>query len=285
METQTQKVERLVQVGRAGWANVPKTGLIPGVTIPAGMGSILVERDTGCIILSDEGKPTTRPGKDQFRRAIRYGFNEFEKHAINFEGFAPYMYLDVKGNVTVGIGHLIPDAEAATRLKFHHRTKKGKVDAVHKRNAYLKVLNSGITNGSPEAFRDVTHIDLDPEVIGDIFKNDVNDFVYELIHTKGFTEFETYPGPAQRGVLDLAFNFGMPQFVSLYENFQAALSERNWVEVAEQSSRKPVIKGELNKKIQKRNEIVRGWFLEAIKEEPFFLNRNCPPKRLSIFPG
>ena len=65
METQSQKVERLVQIGRAGWANVPKTGLIPGVTIPAGTGSILVERGTGCIILSDEGKPTLAPCRER----------------------------------------------------------------------------------------------------------------------------------------------------------------------------------------------------------------------------
>ncbi|MCH9020380.1 MAG: hypothetical protein IIA73_08460 [Proteobacteria bacterium] len=292
MEMQSQKLERLLSMKRAGWANLPETGSILGLTIPAGHRAILVERATGCIILSDDGKPTTRPEPNQFRRAIRYDRNAFKKHAIDFEGFAQHMYLDVKGNVTVGIGHLIPDAEAAAKLKFHHREtngesmktqRKGKVDAMHKRNAYLKVLNSGITNGSLEAFKDVTHIDLDPVVIGDIFRNDVKQFIHEL--NCEFPDFETYPASAQLGMLDLIYNIGRDNFCGGFPVFQKALEFRNWIKVAEESHRLEEINGKHNETMERRNEVVRGWFLDAIKDEPFFLNPDCPPKRLSMIPG
>ena len=36
MEMQSQKLERLLSMKRAGWANLPKTGSILGLTIPAG---------------------------------------------------------------------------------------------------------------------------------------------------------------------------------------------------------------------------------------------------------
>ena len=283
MEMQSQKLERLLSMRRADWANLPETGSILGLTIPAGHRSILVERATGCIILSDEGKPFTRPESNRFQRAIRYDRNAFQKHAIDFEGFAQHMYLDVKGNVTVGIGHLIPDAEAAAKLKFHHRTKKGKVDAMHKRNAYLKVLNSGITNGSLEAFKDVTHIDLDPVVIGDIFRNDVKQFIHELTHC--FPDFETYPASAQLGMLDLIYNIGRDNFCGGFPVFQKALEFRNWIKVAEESHRLEEINGKHNETMERRNEVVREWFLDAIEDEPFFLNPECPPKRLSMIPG
>ena len=293
MEMQSQKLERLLSMRRADWANLPETGSILGLTIPAGHHSILVENATGCIILSDDGKPTTRAEPFQFRRAIRYDINVFKKHAIDFEGFAQHMYLDVKGNVTVGIGHLIPDAEAATRLNFHHREtngdvddkhkRKGKVDAMHKRNSYHLVLYSGITNGSLEAFKDVTHIDLDPVVIGDIFGNDVRAFVEQL---KGeFLDFETYPASAQLGMLDLIYNIGQERFFGGFPVFRKALKLRNWIKVAEESHRLEEINGEHNETMERRNKIVRGWFLDAIKDEPFFLNPDCPPKRLSMIPG
>ncbi len=293
MEMQSQKLERLLSMRRAGWANLPETGSILGLTIPAGHRAILVEMATGCIILSDDGKPTTRAEPFQFRRAIRYDINVFKKHAIDFEGFAQHMYLDVKGNVTVGIGHLIPDAEAATRLNFHHREtngevddkhkRKGKVHAMHKRNAYLDVLTSKITNGSLKAFIDETHIDLDPVVIGDIFRNDVNNFIDELTHC--FPDFETYPASAQLGMLDLIYNIGRANFCGGFPVFQKALKFRNWIKVAEESHRLEEINGKHNETMERRNEVVRDWFLDAIKDEPFFLNPECPPKNVSMVRG
>ena len=293
MEMQSQKLERLLSMKRVGWANLPETGSILGLTIPAGHHSILVENATGCIILSDDGKPTTRAEPNQFRRAIRYDRNAFQQHAITFEGFAQHMYLDVKGNVTVGIGHLIPDAEAATRLNFHHREtngevddkhkRKGKVHAMHKRNSYNLVLYSGITNGSLEAFIDVTHLDLDPVVIGDIFRNDVREFVEQL---KGeFLDFETYPASAQLGMLDLIYNIGQERFFGRFPVFRKALKLRNWIKVAEESHRLEEINGEKNETMKRRNEVVRDWFLDAIKDESFFLNPDCPPKKLSMIAG
>ena len=34
-----------------------------------------------------------------------------------------------------------------------------------------------------------------------------------------------------------------------------------------------------------RNKVVRGWFLEAINDEPFFLKPDCAHKKLSTIPG
>lgn len=266
-------ISPLIKKGTVGWANLPK-----------GAGSVLVERATGCRILSPEGNLITSSLRIKFRRKIRYDSNAFKIHAIKYEGFAPYMYLDTEGLVTVGIGHQIKDVQAAMSLPFHDRKTKAQTKAIDKKKAYLKVLNSGITNGSSTAFQNLTDIDLDPREIGRIFNNDVNIFIGELTQNNRFPDFDTYPGSAQRGILDLAFNFGVPEFFRLYTMFRKALSERNWFEVANQSRRKEVDdKNNLLENVQKRNNVVQGWFLLAINEEPFYINPQCPPKPLSNF--
>lgn len=267
----TGTISPLIRRGLVGWANFPK-----------GTGSVLVERATGCMILSPEGNLIIRSLRIMPRRRIRYDFNAFKKHAINFEGFAPYMYLDTEGLVTVGIGHQIKDVQAAASLPFHDRKTKAQSHSIHKENAYLKVLNSGITNGSLASFKNVTHIDLNPAEIRKLFENDVNNFIHELKHKNRFPDFDTYPGLVQRGILDLAFNFGLPEFFRLYVQFQKALSERNWFEVANQSRRKETDKkGKFLENVQKRNNVVQGWFLLAINEEPYYVNPKCQPKPLS----
>lgn len=267
-------ISPLIRRGLVGWANIPN-----------GAGSVLVERATGCRILSPEGHFIFRNQRFIFTRKLKYNFNEFKKHAIIYEGYSPYMYLDIKGLVTVGIGHQIDGVKAAAKLPFHDRKTKTQSHAIHKENAYLKVLNSGIKDGLLRAFENVTQIDLNPADIRDIFKDDINIFIRELKQNNRFPDFETYPGLVQRGILDLVFNFGVPIFFDLYGQFQKALSERNWIEVANQSTRKEFDdKGKFLDNVHKRNIAVQGWFRLAIFEEPFFINPKCRPKPLSNFP-
>ena len=57
------------------------------------------------------------------------------------------------------------------------------------------------------------------------------------------------------------------------------------IKVAEESHRLEEINGRHNETMKRRNEVVRDWFLDAIKDEPFFLNPDCSPKKLSMIPG
>ena len=286
MEMQSQKLEKLLNMKRAGWANLPETGSILGLTIPAGHRSILVERATGCIILSDEGKPFTRPQQDRFQRANRYNRGLFREHVGYYEGHVTYMYLDSKGHVTVGIGHLIPKVEDAMEMKFYERGTTNPAHPAHIENAFNKVLDSRLTDSRHTDFKDMSHVDLDLTEIESLFDRDVAQFLNLLKKPIYFPNFDTYPAGAQIGMLDIAYTMGVYGFYNAFGKFRAALELRNWIEVANQSGRK------VNKdkhgnpgKMAKRNDVVRGWFLEAIKDEPFFLNPDCPPKRVSIIPG
>ena len=86
-------------------------------------------------------------------------------------------------------------------------------------------------------------------------------------------------------MLDLAYNIGVVGFFEGFPEFRKALEFRNWIEVAEQSHRKEEIDGKTNEKMAARNIIVRDWFLDAIEDEPFFINTDCPYKSLSMIAG
>lgn len=275
------KVQNLLRTGRAGWANVPRPGSIGSVTVPAEAGSILVERATGCIIVTDDRTPIKRTEKVVFQRAIRIDRDDYREKANKFEGYVTHMYLDCKGLVTVGIGHRIPDVETAMAMRFFDRGTVNDANEVHIKNAYNMVLESGLICKHYSVFENMTHIDLDLDLIEKLFDDDVREFLTQL--SVQFRDFETYPATAQLGMLDLAYNMGTRGFSEGFPVFKKALEIRNWIKVAEESHRKEVDdKGEVNTTMHERNHIVRNWFLEAIKVEPFFLNRDCPAKRLSM---
>src|SRR5437016_4468956 len=51
--------------------------------------------------------------------------SQFRAFNEPFEGSIPYMYLDVKGLVTVGVGNLIDPVDLATALPFRFKNKPG----------------------------------------------------------------------------------------------------------------------------------------------------------------
>lgn len=264
-------IEKLIQAGRAGWANEPR-----------GSGSVLVERATGCVFLSSDKNPIRRPQRVRFQSAIRIDKGKFRNHVGIFEGVVQYMYLDVEGNVTVGIGHLIDDAAAAKILPFHDRQTRLASQSVHIENAFNKVLRHiEKARGGASAFKEITRIDLDLDAIEALFEADVRQTIVELEHE--YPNYKTYPGMVQLGMLDLAYNMGARNFASQFQEFKKGLDDRNWAKVAMESRRRETDKkGKFLEQVQNRNNVVQGWFLQAINEEPFYVNADCQPKPLDM---
>jgi GH24 family phage-related lysozyme (muramidase) len=50
-------------------------------------------------------------------QSVRDAFYDFN---APMEGVVSWMYLDIKGFVTVGVGNLLPDADSAAALPFIH---------------------------------------------------------------------------------------------------------------------------------------------------------------------
>ena len=187
---------------------MPENESIPGIIVPAGEHSILVEPETGCIILSDAGDPITSDDPVIFDRADRINTNIYRAHVNDFEGHGTYMYLDCEGFVTVGLGHRIQKVEDAMKMTFHYRKKPGRLEEADIRIAFNAVLNSGLKCKDHTEFRTLAAIDSrikfdfdrDLNEIESAFDEDVRGFLGEL--NDEYPDFETYPASAQYGMLD-----------------------------------------------------------------------------------
>ena len=145
------------------------------------------------------------------------------------------------------------------------------------------VKNSGLAGKDHTHFKNITHIDLSRTKIELLFNDDVRTFITELGHW--FKEFETYPGSVQLAMLDMAYTMGTGRFFNKFPKFGKALAFRNWIGVADESERSPIdSNGNPIRNMPQRNADIKGWILEAIRSEPYFINLKCPPKPLSMVP-
>jgi GH24 family phage-related lysozyme (muramidase) len=269
MEAQSELVTELLNANppRIGWAYHPDLGM-----------DVLVERGTGCVI-QGVGVPAPRTSQIHHPREIRFNNGEhkgkFRQHVGKFEGFVQYMYQDCEGHATIGIGHRIKNVEAAKDMLFFYRGTSNPVkDKAKIEKAFNDVKEPHLKCEQHTVFKNMNKFDLNPTYIENLFTKDVNQFIHLLGHH--FPKFETYPALVQLGMLDIAYTMGAADFHEVFDDFEAALDYRNWKKVAAESRRTELDKqGNTDENMKARNDIVQGWFLKAIEEDPFFVDPEC----------
>ncbi len=261
-------VQNLVKSGRAGWANDPDT---PG-------GAVLVQRGSGCVLMDPKGKvirrnapvmhpPTSGINKGAFIRHLKDAGNEL---------FVPYMYKDENEFVTVGIGTLLEDAQEAKDLPFVERGTNKPAHDNHKINAFNKVKNSPISGQAGHLkFKPLTNIVIsEADAVTQAWK-DIQAFTDELKLQRFFREFDTFPVTAKMGLLDIIYTLGLTELLGQFKTFNPAVRRRDWKLAANESSRKKIAPS--------RNQIVRQWFEQAAKQEPYFVNLLCTKRIDFVF--
>ena len=264
VKAQPKIVQNLAKSSQTGWVNDPG---------PKGR-AVLVERDTGCVLLDFLGKEIRGP-KVSLRPATPLDKGMFLQHLKSVEGFATHMYKDTANNVTVGIGLLLRDAIEAKKLPFVIKGTNTPAHPKHIENAFNKVKNSAISGqAGAAAFEPITNIEISLAEATIRALNAMDDFLRQLTSSKFFPEFSTYPTTVQRGILDLAYTLGPTGTRDKYKDFTAAVRRRNWKLAAKESDRPQVS--------SIRNGIVDQWLKQAAKQERFFIDPTCRPKRIKI---
>ncbi|MCZ6720779.1 MAG: hypothetical protein O7A65_04480, partial [Proteobacteria bacterium] len=146
-----------------------------------------------------------------------------------------------------------------------------RVHPKHIENAFIRVRDSELVNADAQAYKKETHIDLTGAEIDRLFDQDVNGFLEDLGNV--YPSFVTFPEPAKRGMLDMIYTLGKGGFEK-FKRFKRAVDRRNWKRAGAESGRK--IKDEKgnvqpNETMDRRNAVVLRWFLEAARDEPFFI--------------
>ena len=249
-------IKKLVAQQKARWA-----------VLPDGRQEALIERRTRRLFVQGNGKPITRrktpnPSSAKDFRAA------FVEHAKAAEDFVPHMYQDVERNVTVGYGHLIGEQGEALRLQSRFSLKPGAEPGLNLEDAvktdFATVRDSLVPNPAPSDFADNTLVEMSDADAAMLLDEDV---AVALDDAKSvFPAFNTYPHGAKLGILDILFNVGRSRFEEQFKRFPVAVRRRDWRTAARESHRVTEQVGEA------RNDIVRNWFLDALAEEPEFVD-------------
>jgi GH24 family phage-related lysozyme (muramidase) len=166
------------------------------------------------------------------RNSVR---NNFIAFSAPFEGRLHYMYLDVKGLVTTGVGNLIDSVAAAQALPWQvgDGGPTATADQVKTEWEFVKSKQELKNTPAERAFKPITTLRLsDPSVDALILaKLDANEA--SLKRTAEFATFDSWPADAQLALQSMAWGMGSGFAAEgRWPNFRAAVAAGNWTAAA-----------------------------------------------------
>lgn len=180
-------------------------------------------------------------------------------HIVPFEGSVPWMYLDTKGIVTVGVGCVLGGPGEATNLPFVGRGSSKLQFKSRVESDYVRVRASKDGIGKSAAwFASVTSSRLQEGDIRSLFDKRVDAFV--RIIARSLPSFVSFPLPAQVALLDMAFNLGGYALVSKWPRLMDACTRQDW-QAAQHDCVRTGVQPE-------RNMTTVGLFEQARLEQP-----------------
>jgi GH24 family phage-related lysozyme (muramidase) len=163
----------------------------------------------------------------------------------------PWMYLDTKGFVTVGVGELLANPANAQALAF--------VDADNQPSTPEAILAdyqrvSALAPAKlPGFYRSSTSPTLPHATIDALLLHHVTFFDGQL--AQRFPNYSSFPDPAKLGLLDMIYNLGVTGLFKGFPMFMSFVQNQNWAGAATQCHR--------NGPSQTRNDWTRQQFLAA----------------------
>jgi len=200
------------------------------------------------------------------RRAWR-AFNE------SLEGLVSWMYLDIKGLVTTGMGNLIDPVETALAVRWRHADgSPASADEVRAEWASMK-HNVALAHQGAHAAHAVARLHLeDADIDALIFARLERDEAI-LKANAAFADFDQWPADAQLGLLSMAWAMGSG-FGRGFPHFSQACAARDFATAA--ADCQMVVTG--NPGLIRRNAANRQAFLFAgSAADPTALRSPVPP--------
>jgi len=171
---------------------------------------------------------------------------------IRWEGGCQHLYVDTYGNVATGLGHRLPNAEAASALPWRHRGTGVAATPSEIRTAFEQVHAQG-PGLKTIAYRFASDLVLAAGVAVDLAATRVQrDFLPGL--RRLCPNFDRYPLPARRALIDMAYDLGVRGLTN-FRNLIAACKRSDFATAAEHCHRRTT-RGI-------RNLATRNLFLEA----------------------
>jgi GH24 family phage-related lysozyme (muramidase) len=150
-----------------------------------------------------------------------------------FEGCVPWMYRDTVGKVTVGVGLMLPDAQAAQTLPFLLNNRPATPEEIA--TEYARV--DAMTLGKAAAFyRIPASLELSQQTIDAKLLSVLLGFEADL---RGeFPRYDAFPDAIKLALLDLIYNLGPAGLFRGFPHLVAAVQSGNWSLAADHCARR-----------------------------------------------
>jgi GH24 family phage-related lysozyme (muramidase) len=170
-------------------------------------------------------------------------FVELKKKIELYEGHVEHMYLDSNGFVTVGVGHMIPNAAHAAQLSFHVTKTGVPATEQQKKAEYEAVLKE--TKGKLASFyKNKATLFMKPADIDVLTKEHIESFERELKNLYGAAAyppgFEKFPDEVRLALFDMIFNLGATKLKNSYLSFNRSIAKNDWQTAGSESFRKGI---------------------------------------------
>ncbi|HTW47412.1 MAG TPA: hypothetical protein VMD92_05660 [Acidobacteriaceae bacterium] len=150
-----------------------------------------------------------------------------------FEGVIPWMYLDTRGFVTVGVGEMLASASRAQALPFiDSNANPVTSDVILAEYNRVVALPQGQGAGAYRADGSPT---LSAASISSLLMAHVQYFDGQL--SAKFANYAAFPDPAKLGLLDMIYNLGPQGLFVGYPTFMGDVNNENWAGAAGQCYR------------------------------------------------
>lgn len=184
---------------------------------------------------------------------------DFISKLKDFEGSTNFMYLDSRGNVTIGVGILLANAGAAKSAGIAFKNRKTNKTAtpaeIEKDFNAVKAAPKGMVESKYEKFTQlVASGGLDARLQKELSqaKSDAKSY---------YPDFDKLPSGAQWALVDMAFNLGgagLKKFAKLKAALDKAVqsnSKDDWEAAAKESNRVGIQSS--------RNEAIHNWIAQG----------------------
>jgi GH24 family phage-related lysozyme (muramidase) len=172
-------------------------------------------------------------------------------HVEGFEGIVPWMYLDTRGFVTVGVGEMLANAARAQSLGFvDANSQPVGADVILAEYNRVSALSRGQVSGF---YRAPTSPVLPHPQIDSLLRDHLTFFDGQL--NQRFSAYSNFPDPAKLGLLDMIFNLGVTGLFKGFPTFMGFVQNQDWANAATQCHR--------NGPNAERNDWTKQQFLDA----------------------
>jgi GH24 family phage-related lysozyme (muramidase) len=172
---------------------------------------------------------TTTTGGTGSGRTVRDAFVPF---TTGFEARVAWMYLDIKGMVTVGVGNLIDTEGGAAALPFVHKSDDSPASQDEIRAEWRAVkADTALAQKGHHAAEKVTSLKLTEAAMDDLVRKQYDANEAEM--RRHFPDWDQFPADARMGLHSMAWALGA-NLPKRFPNFSTAVRAQDWTTAAAQ---------------------------------------------------